>query len=336
MQAVWKSTDYFDQNMPEKNVLIADIGGTNARLALATETEGQFNQLRTLACADYETSYDAIKMYLWEIGIERLDGVCLAVAGAVVNQKVKLTNNHWHLEGADLRRQLGFDKVHILNDFEAIAYSLPTLVDDDLISVGASHELPRGKNSTLGVLGPGSGLGVAGLVVRHAERFPLMGEGGHIGFAPENSFQTSVLEILFRKYSRVSAERLLSGPGIQNIYLAICTLEGVESQQLTASEIASQAKSRSDDYCQKAMELFFEILGQTAGDLMLSLGAFDGVFIGGGIVQRYPDELLASKFRHGFEAKGRHSELLKPVPTWLITHKNPGLIGASYYVQSHF
>jgi len=322
--------------MPEKNILIADIGGTNARLALAAEAEGQFRQLQTLACADYETSYDAITSYLNDNGIDHLDGLCLAVAGPVVSQKVKLTNNHWHLDQADLSRQLGFDKVHILNDFEAIAYSLPTLTQADLICVGGRHEPPGGQNSTLGVLGPGSGLGVAGLVVRHGERFPLMGEGGHIGFAPENAYQTSVLQVLFQKYFRVSAERLLSGPGIQNIYAAICTLEAVEIKQLNASEIASRAQSRSDDYCQKTMELFFEILGQTAGDLMLSLGAFEGIFIGGGIVQRYPEELLASNFRRGFEAKGRHSELLKPVPTWLITHKNPGLVGASYYVQSHF
>ena len=233
----------------------------------------------------------------------------------------------------DLKQRYNSDWVHLLNDFESIAYSLPKMRSNDLINIGGDWPLIDDRDFTIGVLGPGSGLGIAGLCQRSGRIFPLITEGGHAGFAPESETQLKVLSYLHRKLGRVSNERLLSGPGLKNIHEALCEIHGRENPGLSASDIAIAGTQANDDICQMSVDLFFEVLGQAAGDIALSLGAHEGIFIGGGIARRYPEYLLGSKFREGFENKGRHSFLMKDIPTWLIKRRNPGLVGASVFAE---
>jgi len=218
-----------------------------------------------------------------------------------------------------------------LNDFEAIAYSIPLLADTDIQTIGVVPSELAGKTEfTAAVMGPGTGLGIGGLLGRGGRVYPVSGEGGHVGFAPESPAQHKVLRQLRKEYGRVSNERLLSGPGLENIYKALARIHEQPEADITAAEIFSRVLANEDTIATKATQLFFEALGQVAGNLVLTLGAYDGVFLAGGILKRYPDLLNASDFRAGFESKGRHRGLLESVPTSLILHPQPGLLGASH------
>lgn len=320
--------------MNNNSILIADIGGTNARFALADDNAQQFSQAQTLEAAEFEHLTDAIDTYLDSHNITQLQAISLAVAGPIRNENVVFPNSHWAVDCDDLRRRYDVQDPKLLNDWEAISYSLNSLGASDLIGIGGDWSLLNDDNYTVGALGPGSGLGTVGLVRHNNELIPLVAEGGHAGFSPENQLQGEVLSYLHQKFAnRVSRERLLSGPGIVNIYEALCSIRGKEKSGLTAADIAAAGIDKKDVLCQETFDLFFEILGQVAGDIALTLGADQGIFIGGGICQRYPEQLVASKFRKAFENKGRHSNLMRSIPTWLMTHKNPGLLGASVYAK---
>lgn len=322
-----------------KNILIADIGGTNARFALAgkgsesLDEKFGFTLRQTLQCADYQNVEAAVDAYLLENEIQHLDGICFAAAGPILDGRLKMTNNHWLLDSGALRNHFGLEHVKLLNDWESISYSLPQLKHGDLLPIGKDWMPQESGKYVLGALGPGSGLGVGGICVDSDQLFPLNTEGGHVGFAPETSIQVEVLKVLQSEFDRVSIERLLSGPGLVNIYRSLNQIEGRESKGLSAAEIADRSTTNTDEVARKALELFFEILGQAAGDLALTLGA-SAIYIGGGICQRYPDALQNSSFRMGFERKGRHSKLLEKIPTWLIQHQDPGLLGADVYAQT--
>lgn len=322
--------------MNQPSTLIADIGGTNARFALADEKPGHFSCRQVLQCADYETVEQALAAYLEQQGVQHLDAICFAAAGPIQNQTIRMANNHWFIDINQLSQTFGAHFAKLLNDFEANAYALPYLTQDQLTPIGGDWPLPTGEHLNLGIVGPGSGLGVGGLLKRRDAYYPLVTEAGHAGFSPENRLQLSVLNCLFDKYDRVSNERLLSGPGLVNLYQALCKLENAQVNKISAKEIGEHASDGSDPLCVASLNLFFEILGQVAGDIALTQAAFDGIYIGGGISQRYPKQLSASKFRKSFELKGRHSHLIENTPTWLITEPNPGLIGASSYAYNNF
>lgn len=319
-------------NLP---ILIADIGGTNARFALADNSAQEFTQAQTLEAAEFEHLTNAIDTYLNSHGITQLSAISLAVAGPIRNERVVFPNSHWQVDCRELRARYNIEHAYLLNDWEAISYSLSSLDGRDLINVGGDWSPLSDADYTVGALGPGSGLGMSGLLKRDGRLIPLVTEGGHAGFSPEDPLQGKILNHLHQKFDdRISRERLLSGPGIVNIHEALCSIHGKENPGLTAADIAVAGINKRDPICQETFDLFFEVLGQVAGDIALALGANEGVFIGGGICQRYPEPLAASKFRKGFENKGRHSDLMKDIPTWLITHNNPGLLGASVYAKS--
>jgi len=323
--------------MTDPCLLIGDIGGTNARFALARPGEGGFSNELTLACAEYETAEQGIADYLGRIDRGRPDVICLAAAGPVVDDCVRFTNNHWVIDSRVLRERFLSPRVRLLNDFESIAYSIPLLAGNDLATIGLVPSETNGtKELTFGVLGPGTGLGTGGLLIRENGIYPVVGEGSHAGFAPETQMQLKVLKQLRRRFDRVSSERLISGPGLENIYWALCTIRGESPPDITAAEIFSRVLANEDAIAVEATQLFFEALGQVAGNLALMLGAFDGVYLAGGIVKRYPDLLKASRFRSGFENKGRHRSLMEKVPTLLILHPQPGLLGASFCARELF
>jgi len=318
--------------MTEPTILVGDIGGTNARLALAGSKSPGYFRHTTFQCADYESVAEAIRHYLDEIDAPAPDVICLAAAGAVVDGRVRFTSNSLSIDERELASQFSGSRVRLLNDFEAIAYAVPLLHEGDCLQVGASKPRPLiEEGSTIGVIGPGTGLGAAGLHYCEGKFTPIVGEIGHTGFAPETPIQIEILSVLRERFDRVSVERLVSGPGLENMYWALSRLRCENRSQLTATEIFTRCTDRSDSLAIEVVSIFFEILGQVAGDLALILGAKDGIFIAGGIVGRYPQLLIDSKFRCSFQYKGRQRAYMEPIPTQLILHPQPGLLGASHY-----
>ena len=320
--------------MNDRPRLIADIGGTNARFALASRGSGGFDNSVTLKCADFPTAVDAIRNYLDGVSADEPDAVCLAAAGPVIDDTLVVTNNNWTLSASDIRSRLGIRNVHLINDFEAIARSIPHIDGRFLEPVGqASQQALPADTFSVAIVGPGTGFGAAGLYKRDGGLIPIVGEGGHIGFAPKSKVQIELLEVLRHKFARVCVERLLSGSGIENIYWALSVLRGERREPLSAAEIFAKANDGADHCASDAAQLFFEVLGQVAGDVALMFGATDGVYIGGGITKRYPEMLHISGFRNAFESKGKHRSMMERIPTRLITYEEPGLLGAASLIQ---
>jgi glucokinase len=317
-----------------KSLLIGDIGGTNARFAIAHIDASGFASEQTYQCAEFATVVDAIRQYLNQTGASPPKAICLAVAGPVVDGQVKLTNNQWTVSATELRNTFQVEAVWLLNDFEAIAYSIPCISIDEMLPVG--HLKPGLLDSThftVAVLGAGTGLGAVGLRKYEEHYIAIVSEASHGGFAPENQEQGEILAVLRERFGRVSSERLVSGSGLENLYWALAQIQGGNCRLLSAAEIVFASMDEGDPLARKAVDLFYQILGQVAGDLALTLGANDGIYIAGGITQRYPQALVNSRFRSGFESKGRHRVLMERIPTQLIMYKQPGLLGAVSYAQ---
>jgi len=315
--------------MKEKCLLIGDIGGTNARFAQARRNSPGYHSVLELQCADFPSADEAINHYLGQTEAAQPAAVCLAVAGPVVDEHVNITNNHWDISAKDTRADFGIDAVLLLNDFAAIAYSIPFLGANDVRTIGPldGRALPQSRFD-VAILGPGTGLGVAGLCRRNDTLVPVTGEGGHVGFAPETPLQIEILQVLREDFERVSAERLVAGSGLENIHRALQRIHGETQSRLSAKQIFAELGENS--VAAQAVDVFFELLGQVAGDLALTLGAVDGVYIAGGIAKRYPEIMDSSNFRSAFESKGRHRAIMERIPTRLITHEQPGLLGAAY------
>ena len=304
--------------------LVADIGGTNARFATAVGLSGDLQRVQTRATAREATLIDAIEHYLRDTEQPRPDAICIAVAGPVVDGRARLTNNEWAICERELADGLQIANTHVLNDFESIAWALPELLRSDCRSLGGPAVELSKPAQRFAVIGPGTGLGAAGLIKTTHGRVPLTTEAGHVGFAPETSLQVMIRDRLAARFDRVSAERLVSGQGVENLYWALSP----NNASLSAAEVFDAHLRGSDRVADEAISEFFRILGQVAGDLALALGAFDGVFVAGGIAQRHAALIADSAFRSGFEAKGRHRALLESTPTLLISHDQPGLVGA--------
>ena len=314
--------------MPDPILLIADIGGTNARFAIAHPDSPGFRDKVTLQCVDYATPELAIRHYMAEVGVDQLDVICFAAAGPVDQGRVNFTNSHWRLDPIHLAATFGIDKVRVINDFEAIALSLSDLQKEDLLNIGGPDNSGCLNDGNYAVIGAGTGLGAAGLLRRNGESTPLVTEAGHIGFAPMSERQEMIHSYLIVRHPRISNERLVSGMGLENIYDALANVTPDRHHQTSAATIFESGVKGGDPIAEEAIELFFEILGQVAGDLVMSLGAYQGIFLGGGIVQRHHERLATSRFRQAFEDKGRLSAQLQRTPTMVILHPQPGLLGA--------
>jgi glucokinase len=316
--------------MTDKTLLIGDIGGTNARFALAGPEQPGFYDVMKLKCADFVSADAAIRHYLDDVSAGSPDIICLAGAGPVMDEVIKVTNNHWILDAVSMRAEFDIDAVHLLNDFEAVAYSISELQENDLQSIGMPERklLPVDKFN-IAIIGAGTGFGVAGLIRRANALIPIVGEGGHIGFAPKSKIQLELLSILSNDFDRINLDRLVCGPGIEIIYSALALIYGEQRAQLSAKEIFTESHKGSDPLAFETVDIFFEILGQVSGDIALCMGATDGVYLAGGIAKRYPILLQNSKFRSAFESKDRQHTYMERIPTLLITHDDPGLLGAA-------
>jgi len=319
-------------SMSNTGILLADIGGTNVRFARSESNETDIQAIRKYRCADFLSITDAIGQYLESVSAPAPAVICIAAAGPVVGESITLTNYSWTIDAADLAQKFGSDSVHLLNDFDAIAYAIPLLGVQDCFSIGnIERRAPAGDGFMVGVVGPGTGLGTSALCRIGGHYVAIGGEAGYAGFAAETDEQREIAAVLREKSGRVAAEHLLSGPGLENIFRALCRIRGTERQELSAAEIGRRSQDSSDDIAADSMRIFFEVLGQYAGDVALMYGALDGIYLAGGIAKRYPDALLASAFRKGFENKAPHEQMMSRIPTTLITHEEPGLLGASHY-----
>jgi glucokinase len=234
---------------PEESLLIGDIGGTNARFALADADKPAFANVVTLQCNDYESADAAIKHYLKSLKAGPPCAICLAAAGPIIDKRVRFTNNHWEIAADELAAEFSIDAVRLLNDFEAIAYSVPYLTGDDCMPIGLPEPRPLDADFCMvGIIGPGTGLGAVGLR-KHGDLYiPIAGEASHGGFAPETQVQMDILAALRERFDRVSSERLVSGPGLENIYWALMRIHGEKRAHLTTPHTGRDLRGGDRQY----------------------------------------------------------------------------------------
>jgi glucokinase len=309
--------------------LVGDVGATNARFALL-KPGGDLTPARSYLCDDYPTIGDALAAYLATGDGGRPSWAVLAIAAAPAGDAVRMTNHPWSFSIAELRTQLDLDRLAVINDFEANALALPRLTGNDLTKVGGGEAV---TGMPMGVLGPGSGLGVAGLVCSGDAFIPIAGEGGHVTMGAADDEEAAVLGLLRRRFDHVSAERVLSGPGLVNLYNVLCELHGRPSAGFTAAQITDR-KTMAEDTCAScAVSMFCAMLGTVAGNLALTLGARGGIYIAGGIVPKLGDAFAQSPFRSRFEAKGRFGAYLAAIPTFVVTRPDAALLGAAQLLE---
>ena len=311
--------------------LLADVGGTNARFALQ-QKGGPLTRIEVLPAADFETLEAAAKHYLRQAGQPDVRQAAIGIATAITGDNVEMTNSPWQFSIEKLRNALGLSELFVLNDFTALAWALPGLAADELVQVGGGQPV---ANAARALIGPGTGLGVSGLIPDAYGGFSaLAGEGGHTAFAPTTEEELALWRAGTEAWGRVSVERLVSGPGLRFIYETLCRVAGEAPQALEPQDVSDQALAGTDARCGQALRAFLGILGQTAGDLALTLGARGGVYIGGGIVPRLGDYFSKSPFRQRFEDKGRFEAYNAAIPVFVIHGAHPALAGAAAYLDA--
>lgn len=316
--------------------LVADIGGSNARFGWIGAPRAAVQQVQTLAVPDHEGPAAAARSYL--AGLARSLGpayrpprhAALAVATPVTGDAVRFTNSHWTFSRRQLQDDLEVAGLQVLNDFEALALSLPHLGAQQLRPHG---ELPRAQGM-LAVVGPGTGLGVAGVMQTRSGWQALPGEGGHSTLAAGDDFEDEVLRAARCRHGHVSAERLLSGIGLPTLHQAVAAALGrPATAPLSAEQVVELGRDGTDAVCARSLDTFCALLGSFAGNVALTLGARGGVFIGGGIVPRIAERFFASTFRERFESKGRMRPYVEAIPTALITDTLVALTGAAAGIE---
>lgn len=309
--------------------LLADIGGTNARFALEFGS-GRIRLIDLLAYQDHATLVDAIPTFLETPRVLKAPRgptrhAAIAIANPVTGDFVRMTNHHWEFSIDAVRKEGGFETLLVLNDFSALARSLPYLREQKR-QVGGAVPLP---DSPLGLLGAGSGSGVSGLIPCSASWTALQSEGGHVSCSPAEELEVAILQFAWREFENVSAKRLLSGASLELIYRALADRAGCRDESPPAPEISRRALAGECSLCGQVLETFCGMLGAAAGNLALSLGAQGGVYIGGGIVPRLGERFDRSCFRSRFEQKGRWAGYLPQIPTCVITAGYPAFFGVS-------
>lgn len=303
--------------------LLADIGGTHTRLAPWEPNRG-LGPATLYDNGDYRDPLHLLNGYLAKVDLGGApEGAAFAVAGPVIDGRVQLTNHSWLFDAETLKRTLNLHEVRLLNDFAAIAHALPSLDSNEAHPIGGGAAEPH---SPLVTLGPGTGLGVAALVPCGDHWTCVEGEGGHVTMAATDDEEERVLKLLRKDFAHVSAERVLSGQGLSNLYRV------VSGGKHVAPEVVTRLARTGDAHAANALDLFFAFLGTAAKNLALNFGARGGVYLAGGILPRLEDLLSASAFRERFEAGGRMESYLQGIPTSLISVQQPGLRGLAAYV----
>lgn len=311
--------------------LVADVGGTNVRFGLVRSPGGAVADVTAFTCADFASLEAAAATYLGHIAKRDAAPVApsaaaLALATAIHGPVVKMTNSAWTISRDDVASALGAAQVLLLNDFEALALALPHLGDGETQWIGSARP---DRTLPMAVIGPGTGLGVSSCVPSRDGWIALAAEGGHATATPADDFESDVLSLLRREYAHVSAERLLSGIGLPLLYRAVCAVRGSTPQILDAEAITRRALEAGDADCRATLDTFCAMLGTFAGNVALTIGARGGVFVAGGIAQKLGAELLGSRFRERFEAKGRFADYMARIATGLVTAPHAALTGAA-------
>jgi len=310
--------------------LIADIGGTYARFALEV-APGVFEQKVSMRCADHADFHAAVTAYLAHLPNRRIHDCAVAIANPVAGDHVRMTNYHWQFSIEEMRQRLQLDNLLVVNDFTALAMALPRLLPHQRRQIGGGTPVER---SVLGLIGAGSGLGVSGLIPSDDGWIALGTEGGHASFSPRNEREIAILRYAWKHLPHVSFERLLSGPGIELIYRALAELSGQPDQGLDAPDITHRALVGHDPLCLDVIDSFCTIMGTAAANLAVTQGALGGIYIGGGIVPRLGAHFDHSGFRARFEDKGRFSEYMKAIPTYVITAEDVTFMGAAEILRA--
>lgn len=311
-------------------VLVADIGGTNARFALVRDAHGPTEAITRVATDAHRGFAEAAQTSLLDHSALLPRTAVIAAAGPVSGERIALTNAHWVIEPRDLIERLDLEQVIVLNDFEAQALALPGLEGDSIEQIGPGTADPHGAKV---VLGPGTGLGVAAMVYAHGTWIPVPSEGGHVELGPVSEADYRIWPHIERIENRVTAERLLSGAGLLRLSRAVAGEAGLERRFETPADVTAAADA-GDEIGLRTMEVFVRALGRVAGDFALTFLARGGVFLGGGIPGRIRTYLAHPAFREAFEAKAPHASLVREIPTYLIRHEMPALEGLAAFART--
>ncbi len=315
--------------------LLGDIGGTNVRLAMQHAPDGEVADIRNYPLADFEGPAEAIRYYLRDVGLGEPPlqprSASLGMACPVLGDQIQMVNAPWAFSTEALRQALGLESLRILNDFTALAMSLPALRADELVQIGGE---PPDPDRAKGLIGAGTGLGVSALLPgtdASGQRIwvPMAGEGGHVSLPPTNEDEVRLLAVLWQRHAHVSAERVLSGSGLVLLYEAHAELAREAVQPLTPAEVARRGQSGDCPLCEAALRSFCLFMGTISANLAVTVGAQGGLYIGGGIVPKLGDFFLRSGFRERFDAKGRYGGYMQRIPVYVIHADYPALIGAS-------
>ncbi len=314
--------------------LLGDVGGTNARFGWQASAHTGIEHVLVLPCAAHETLEAAIRTYLELKNLPMPRAGALGIANPITGDVIRMTNHHWSFSISEMQRSLGLAQLNVINDFTALALALPSIPPENLVQVGGTVAHAFAPKA---LIGAGTGLGVSGLLPTDTNDHwvAIAGEGGHVTLAAQNDTEYRVIELIRQRYGHVSAERVLSGQGLVDLYLALRQLKKEAPVDVAgAAEITAWALQDKDPLAQQSIEMFAGFLGSVTGDLALTLGARGGVYLGGGIVPRWLGWFETSNFRERFEAKGRFSTYLKDIPVWVINaSESPALLGAARSLQ---
>jgi glucokinase len=311
--------------------LVADIGGTNARFAIETQMHVYKNP-KVLACKNYTSIAHAIKSYLQKTNFEdKVRYGAIAIPTPEVGDTTFMVNSPWPpFSLKQTTKDAGLDKIIYLNDFHALALSVPFVDKKDLVQLGGTDAPDMAK--PMAIIGPGTGLGMATLI-KHpiGEYYTIPAEGGRSSFPPVNQEEIELWEFAHKRFSHVSAERFISGPGIQLIYEGLCSINNINIKRLPSpAEITEYGINAKSWICQRTIDMFIGMLGTVSSNLAVITNSFGGVYIGGGIVPKMLDYFMTSNFRSRFEDKGRYRPFLAKMPVYIITNEFPAFLGASY------
>ncbi len=318
---------------PRQGRLLADVGGTNARLAWQDGHGAPIEHIQVLPVAEHASLQAAIRVYLGGLGRQPA-AAAIAMANPVTGDLVSMTNHDWSFSQAALRDELGLTTLRVLNDFTALALALPHLPAHELRQVGGGAAVP---GEAIALLGAGTGLGVSGLLPDGAGGWvPIAGEGGHVTLPAATARERLVMDALVRRHGHASAERVASGTGLLESCHILCEADGADAGAFTSAAAVTEAALQGrHPQAREALEMLCGVLGTVAGNLALTLGARGGVYIGGGVVPRLGTWFDASPFRERFEAKGRFEAYLRGIPVWVITaQQSPALLGAARALDS--
>ena len=312
-------------------ILIGDIGGTNARFSVVTDATSAASEPVIVQTADFVTIDDAIRAAVLDRSSHRPRSAVLAVAGPVDGDAIALTNCPWVVRPKGMSSTVGLGDVVVLNDFEAQALAVVALGEEHMEKIGGGAPVP---NAGRVVLGPGTGLGVAGLIHSRDIWIPVPGEGGHMDIGPRTPRDFEIFPHIEKLDGRISGEQILCGRGLVNTYRAVAAADGVAAPFTLPAQITKAALEKTDRTAEEALELFVTCLGRTAGDLALVFKSHGGVFLTGGIAQKIIPALKSGGFRAAFDDKAPHGEMMRSMPVYVITHPLAALAGLSAYART--